>query len=253
MTLSEQLDELRNSILRDRSDIIAGDKDSLWSDETLIRYIKDAEHKFTRETLCLRDSTTLQVTRVKLRAGVKLYTLDKSIISVLSARYDTSESDLARSGHSVVNAHVPTSYPSFNPAATYHFPPGDPIAYQTDETLVTMGGNFGVSLGVFPAPGVTTDSKYLYLRVIRQPIVGYGIDCLDRESEIPENYQLDVLEWAAYRALSTFDADAGAPTTAAAHKAAYQEAVKACVREIKRMMFTNIGWNNGRNGFRWTR
>lgn len=252
MNLADQLYELRVNILRDRSDIIAGDTDSLWSDETLIRYIGDAERRFTRQTLILRDSTTPHVVQVKLKSGIKTYPLHPSVLSVISARYDTKQSDLLRSGHAMVTIAPPAEYMSFSPVADYQIPPSDPIAYYTDEALV-FAQKGAVTFSVYPAPGPIQDGKLVYLRVARLPLTAYDITCQERESEIADDYELDVLEWAAYRAQRTFDADAGAPTSADAHKKAFDDAVDACKREVQSKMFANIGFKYGRNGFSWER
>lgn len=252
MNLGEQLQELRNNVLRDRSDIIAGDTDSLWSDETLLRYIKDAERRFARHTMLLRDSTTPEVVQIKLKTGVVTYPTHKSVISVLSARYDTNQQDIQRSGHAILSGAGAPEFLTFDPTSPYTVSPGAPLAYYTDETLV-FARQGAVAVSVYPAPSATENNKTLHLRVIRLPTTDYDISCLDRESEIPEDYQLDVLEWAAHRAQRGFDADAGAPTSADAHKKAFDEAVEKAIREMKRKMFGNTGLRYGGNGFSWTR
>lgn len=252
MNLGEQLDELRTNVLHDRSDLIAGDSDSLWSDETLLRYIGDAERRFARRTLLLRDGTTPEAIRVKLKEGVTTYPAHKSVIAVLSARYDTATHDLHRSGHGIVNQQSPQEFLSFDPSTSALTPPGAPIAFYTDETLV-FARQGGVTVSVYPVPGADEADKYLYLRVIRLPMSQYDNACLDKESEIPEDYQLDVLSWAAYRALRGFDSDSGAPTSAESHKAAFEDAITKAIQEMKRKMFANTGLQYGGNGFVWTR
>lgn len=257
MTLEEQLSELRFNVLRDRSDLIQGDLDSLWDDATLVRYIGDAERRFARQSLILRDSTTPEATRVVLKNGVQTYPLHRSVIAVISARYiDASGTpyDLQRTGHAIVVQSSPIENLVFDPADPYtsSLPPGPPLAYFTDETLV-YARQARVTFSVYPVPSPTEDGSTLSLRVIRLPMTRYGLDCLDRESELPEDYQLDVLEWAAYRAQRTFDGDAGAPTSAEQHKAAFQEAVTAATREAKRKMFVGTQLAYGANGFTWMR
>lgn len=257
MTLDEQLHELRHNVLRDRSDLIAGDTDSLWSDETLLRYIGDAERRFARQSLILRDSTTPEVTQLKLKQGVQLYPLHPSVIAVISARYTDASGtpyDLNRSGHAIISQASPIETVIFDPSDPYtsQLPPGAPLAYFTDETLV-YARQSRVTLSVYPIPSATEDGQMLSLRTIRLPTSKYTKDCLDRESEIPLDYQLDVLEWAAYRAQRTFDGDAGAPTNAEQHKTAFNEAVAAATREAKRKMFAGTSLAYGANGFTWTR
>jgi hypothetical protein len=260
MTLDEQLDELRTNVLRDRSDMINGPDDSLWSDATLLRYIGDAERRFARQSLILRDSTTPELTQVTLKNGIQTYPLHRVILSVLSARYTDPASgnpyDLQRSGHALIAQAAPIEAISWDPAAPYstQLPPGDPLAFFTDETLV-YNRNARMTLSVYPVPGPNQDGTTLSLRTIRLPMSTYRDTQadLERESELPEDYHLDVLEWAAYRAQRTFDGDAGAPTSADQHKAAFVEAVAAATREAKRKMFSETQIAYGANGFTWTR
>lgn len=257
MNLGDQLEELRYNILRDRSDLIAGDSDSLWSDTTLLRYIKDGERRFARQSLILRDSTTAEVTQVRLKLGVQTYVLHPSVISVISSSYtpvNATQYDLMRSGHSLITQMVPNEVLQFDPANPWsaQLPPGPPIAYFTDETLV-FARQARVTFSVYPVPSATEDGTTVFMRVIRMPMTKYSLDSLDRESELPEDYQLDALEWAAYRAQRTWDGDAGAPTNAAQHKSAFDDAVVAAKREAKRKMFANMQIKYGANGFSWTR
>lgn len=252
MTLDEQLEELRRNMLRDTSDLVAGDADELWSDETLLRYIKDAERRFARRTMMLRDSTTTEVVQVRLRTGVSTYKLHESVFGVLSARYNTDAYDLARSGHSLVYQGVPNEFLGFDPSSASAESPGAPRMYYTDETTVFQR-NAAVTLTVYPAPSATENNLIIYLRAIRHPTCGYTLDDLDKESEIPEDYQLDVLEWAAYRALRGFDAEAGAPNEADRHKLAFEEAVRRGRNEMMRSTHVNTTVSCGGYGFSWTR
>jgi hypothetical protein len=240
MTLGEMLDELRAAMLRDIS------LPPLWSDEILLRYIKDAERRFARHTLCLRDSTTESITQVILETGVKSYVLDPSVLSVLSARYDTDKSDLARSGHAVVAERIDTSSDINSWYVSQVEDTGRPNAYYTDETLVN-GGSARVTLLVYPTPTTAENGKLVYLRVIRLPKTVYSLDTLDAESEIPEDYQLDCLDWAAYRALRNNDADAGENTKAEVFKDSFGEAVAQATKELKRTLFADTGIRYGRN------
>jgi hypothetical protein len=262
MNLGEQLAELRFNVLRDRSDLIAGDTDSLWSDETLLRYIGDAERRFARRSLILRDATTPEVTQLTLRQGVQTYPLHRSLLAVISARYWSPGGapgtgyDLQRSGHALITQAAPLEALNWDPADPYssQLPPGAPLAYYTDETLV-YNRAARMTLSVYPLPDVTQDGTLLYLRTIRLPLSGYrNIETdLARESELNEDYQLDVLEWAAYRAQRTFDGDAGAPTLAEQHKQAFLDALTQATREAKRKMFAETTLRYGANGFSWER
>ncbi len=251
MILSDALSELRQNILRDFSDQIAGTSDNLWSDSTLLRYIKDGERRFARQALCLRDSTTPAVAQIKLKVGVTTYPLNIAVIAVLSARYNIDTFDIQRSGHALVSQFTPPEFLTYDPSTGFNAQPGRPIAFYTDETLVYAGAG-RVTLSVYPVPSATEDGTILYLRTIRNPLTVYSLDNLNADSEIPEDYQLDCLEWAAYRALRHFDADAGASAPADHHKAAFDEAVLNARKELKRTMFANSTFRYGTNGWNYT-
>jgi hypothetical protein len=251
MVIGDLLGELRNNLLRDFSDQIAGTSDRLWSDDTLLRYIKDGERRFARRALCIRDSTTPAVTRVTLKTGITTYGLHPSAIAVLSARWNTDMFDIQRSGHALVGQATPPEVFTYDPVVGFNTQPGRPIAYYTDETTV-FAGSGRVTLSVHPAPSTTENNTVLYLRVIRNPLTGYTTSDLETESEIPEDYQFDCLEWAAYRALRHFDADAGASTPSEHHKAAFDEAVLNARKELKHTLFANMTLRYGSNGFAYT-
>ena len=51
MNVGEMLDELRGNILRDKSTIVSGASDRLWSDESLMRYMNEAYNLFARRSM----------------------------------------------------------------------------------------------------------------------------------------------------------------------------------------------------------
>lgn len=254
MNLRDKLNELRNNILRDRSALIAGSNDQLWDDATLLRYIKDAEYRFARLTLLLSDSTTPEYTQVKLKTGQTTYPLNELIISVGSVRYDTDTGDLQCTGHAVLAQTSPPEFLSFDPSSPSTTSPGRPVAYFTDETLVyaTSGK---VTLSVYPAPSAAENGKTMYLRVYRRPNTTYTKAALNKDEcgEIPEDYELDVLEWAAYRAQRNYDADGASLTTAESHKDRFDMAVKEALKDLRRKRFVPMQVQYGGNGFSYTR
>lgn len=253
MKLQEQLDELRNNILRDQSDLVAGDRDALWSDDTLLRYIKNAEWRFARDTFVLRDGTSPLVTRITLRDGVSTYPLHKSVLGVLSARLGLHAPDLQRTNHGIVHTIRAPQWTAYDPLQNYDLPPGKPVAYLTDETSV-FASQGGVNLTVYPHPDATQDGHVIHMRVVRRPICGYSVEKdLNRDSEYDDDFALELLEYAAFLAQRTFDADAGAPTSSVDHKKMYDE----LVARTKKAMLVNaaafMGVQYGMNGFTWVR
>lgn len=248
MTFDDLLDELRNNILRD----IAAPY--LWSNATLARYIEDAQRQFARKSLCIRDASTPTATQVSLSAGIDTYTLHPSVYAVLSANFNRSSVDLARAGHSQLNGAVAPDALWFDVNDVTTFPPGAPRAFTTDEQ--TIGGSAGqsaITLRMFPVPSDAESGLLVNLRVVRGPLSAFTEDSGSQLCEIPEEYQLDMLEWAAYRALRNHDADGGSAGSAADHKARFGDAVLEAAKDAKRRMFTPMKWGFGHNGFTYTR
>jgi len=247
MNLEALLSELRGNVLRDDAELASGPDDHLWSDETLVRYINDAYLRFARRTLALRDASTPEVVEVPLDAGVSLYALHGSILSVVSARYDTDPNDLARVGRSLMQYMTPPDPLSFDPNSPQPLTPGRPYAFGTDETVE----EHRVNLTVWPAPATEQAGKLIRLRVARKPLVMFTLDDMEQECELDDDYQLDMLEWAAYRAQNTSDVD-GASTAADKHKTAFEDAVAGVLKDMRRKMFAPMQFQFGRNGFTWS-
>jgi hypothetical protein len=252
MKLGEQLNELRGNILRDRSDLIAGDSDSLWSDESLLRYIRDGERRFARRTLMIRDGHSPQYCQFTLRDAVREYALHELVIALISARAAGQTSDLYRSGHALVQPPKSREVLDFDVISNDTATTGAPQAVYTDETLV-YASRGRVTASVYPIPTSVEAGTVISTRVVRLPKGDYTLNDLDRESEIPEDYQLDVLQWAAYRAQANHDGDAGSATSADRHREAFDDAVTRAIRETKRKLFVGTGINYGQNGFTWER
>ena len=252
MNLGELLEELRENILHDRSDQIAGDSDQLWSDKTLVRYIDQAERKFARESLILRDGRTPEVTRLQTRMLQREYPLHPSVIAVISARCNHDRADLARAGHSSFDTyHVPDTY-FFDPSSLSSLPPGKMVAFDTDEGLGDDGEGSLSSMifRVYPSPdGV--HAQEIRLRVLRLPVNRLTLDNLDASPEVPEDHHLDILDWAAYLALRIVDLDAGAPDRAKEFKTSFEEHVAEAKKIAMWKLFTPMQWGFGRNGFSW--
>jgi hypothetical protein len=253
MNMRDKLKELRENILRDRSALIAWASDTLWSDTTLLRYIKDAEYRFAKQTLIIRDSETPEIVRVTLRAGVTNYKLHPLVLGLVSAKYDTDTIDLQRIGHSLLSRARDVPFLTFDATTISTLSPGRPQGIYTDEALSTTGEG-KVVLSVYPTPSAAEAGKVLYLRVYRLPKTSYTLSASkDDCGEIPEVYELDVLEWAAYRAQRNYDADGASLTTADSHKERFDMAVKEALKDIRRKRYVPPTLGLGANGFTYTR
>lgn len=253
MIFRELLDELRTNILRDNSSLLAGDDDRLWSDVTLARYINEAYRRFARETLIIWDATTPELTQVFLQPGVTLYPLNPAALSVRSVRYHTDAVDLPRASHTRLDTYVGATQDQFFDVNTAsELAPGRPRAWTVDEEL-QGGPNTPITLRVYPKPSTDEAGNVLYLRVSRLPLEPLTLDNEDAELEIPEDYHLDILNWAAYRAYSNHDADGGDATAAEKHKKAFDDCVKTAMQDAARRTFAPHGFSLGNGAFRWSR
>jgi len=249
MNLEALLGELRDNVLRDNAELAAGPDDQLWSDETLVRYINVAQQRFARRTLSLRDASTPEVTQVTLSAGVFSYVLHEKVLAVVSGKYDTDTVDLNRIGRVLVTQVLPYDPPWFDPSTVGTLTPGRPRAFSTDETLdVETAG--AVVMTVYPTPTSTEEGKIIYLRTARLPLDDFDVNALSAECELPEMYQLDMLEWAAYLALRNSDID-GHSAAADDHKARFNDAVAEVLQDVRRKMRVPVKFNFGQNGFSW--
>ncbi len=249
MNVAEALDELRVGILRDMSTLKSGPTpdDHYWSDGRLVRYIDDAHKRFARMTLCIHDDTTASVVRVVLRDGVDIYPLHPAVRMVLSARHQDDTQDMVRITHQNAINQNNDFTEDFQFAIVTN--PGKPVRFSTDEGMDPTR-NHAIRMRFLGIPDATQVGKVVYLRVIRQPLLSITAANTDKTGfEIPEEYQLDMLEWAAYRALRNWDIDSEDRTKANTHKERFEAAVMECKRDVLRKTWAPPRWKFGGNGF----
>jgi len=231
MNLEELLEELRENILRDVSDEVGHSQDSyLLNDRSLVRYIEEGVVKFAVGTLCIRDETTPEVTRVRLVPGVESYELDPRVVAVFGAR--VGHANLRRTTYSGM-----TSAPDVAPSTSIEdwgrrYTHAAPCWFYTDRE--------SGKLGVWPTPGDNAAGTDLILRVARKPLRKLEATDLKAVPEIPDEYHMDVLEWAAWRALRNHDADLEALAKASQHRKRFLETVEELSRQAKRLLAQDV-------------
>ncbi len=266
MTLDEMMHILREDILHDRSDQVSGPSDHLWSDTTLCFYLNEAQRRFARKTLCIRDGLTPSCTQITTGAFQKEYTLDKSVIAVISAKFmgngeyvngvyngsvKPDIADLARGGHYQFSTYNTPDRYYFNPDELSTLPPGKPLAFDTDEYTTTNDkGSYGViNFRSYPVPSTEYAGCLIQLRVNRMPLNKLSTANMDATPEIPEEYHRYLLDYAAYLALRIVDHELGDPERAAEFEQQFNKHVDEAKNEMLRKMFTPNVWGFGRNGF----
>jgi len=266
---------LREEILHDRSDQVNGTSSYLWSDTTLIFYINESIRRFAKETLCIRDGTNPQYTQITTVADQKEYPLDPAVIAVLSARnigngsyvngvYTLNpalpvgteliypdKADLARAGHANLDTyHTPDTY-FFNPDELSQLPPGKPLVFATDDyTTADAEGSIGVvSMRLYPIPSAPWANSVIQMRVARYPKEDLTERNLQVVPEIPRDWHLNSLDWAAYLALRIVDHELGDPARAMQFKQSFEQHVIDAKAEFQKKQFQPNVWAFGHSGF----
>lgn len=236
MTLQEMLEELRDVILRDVSNAISADEqDLLWSDASLLRYINNGYQRFCERAMILEDATSPEATQIALQEGVMSYPLHKSVISVASAVLDGKA--LRKTSTRVSQGDLPEVV-GFSPALVTKY--RGVSAYVPDYNAGTFY--------VLGTPTAEEDGKIVNLRVVRLPLTLLSLDDVEASPEIPEQYHLDILEWAAFRALRNHDNDAENMAKASAHSTRFERAVEEAKRTHEARTF--VGFSHSPS-WRW--
>jgi hypothetical protein len=258
MTLGELLYDLRTNMLRDSSNQVAGaQSDYLWTDETLVRYINEAEDEVARRTMCLRDATTPEVCQFSTVSNQEFYQLDDRVLSVMSVRMAGDNADLAIAGHSDLDTYkMPNTY-FFDPSQLSQLSPGKPQAYTTDEGILT-GGNgtmTATQLRMYPIPLAPYAPNLASMRVIRLPLLPLHLTDLKRSPEVPRNWHRRMLWWAASLALEGPDLDvAGGDglNRAKYYSNKFDNAINEMKSDMEHKIQRPPQWSFGRNGFSYS-
>lgn len=230
MTLEEMLEELREVILRDASDAVSADaEDFLWSDRALVRYINDGYQRFCERSQILEDATTPAVCQITLQEDVLSYPLHPSIISVASAVFEGKA--LRKVSTNESQGHLPEVV-GFSPALVANY--RGVSAYVPDYNVGTFY--------VLGKPTADQAGKIVNLRVTRLPVAPLTLDDVTVVPELPQQYHLDILEWAAFRALRNHDNDAENMAKASAHSTRFERAVEEAKRTHEARTFVGFSY-----------
>jgi hypothetical protein len=214
-------------------------------------YINEAHRRFARRALCLRDAQTPSVTQVKLVPQQSIYKLHPSVLRVTSARHQDCQTDLMRISHTS-NFTFSNPHTDFVDYTTVRAP-GRPMRFTTDESL-ELDDEHEIRIMFDTVPNDEQLDKIVYLRVIRLPIDDLTTKSMSAEPEIPVDWQIDMLEWAAWRALRNWDVDAEAEEKAERHRKRFDEAIAECLKEVQqKKLFQPVNWKFGGNGYTYTR
>ena len=226
MDTQELLQELRENILRDISDAESPTQsDFLWDTNTLLRYLNEAYFRFARLSKYIQDATTPEATEITLVPGQTEYPLHSSVLEILSARYGDLSLGITKT--SVLNG---DRRDMASPQPVYTSMKSHPVSIVVPD----------YELGVLKVAGEPKDSdagETINLRITRLPLAKLKQN--DPGPEIPEHMQLDILEWAAYRALRNHDFDGENVRKASSHRNRFEAAIEEAVEEFRSRTFTD--------------
>jgi hypothetical protein len=199
MILEDLVKYLRLDILDDFvsgwDSMVEGSNNSelLWSNESLARYINEAQKQAVRRSLLIKDFTTYTITTV---ANTSTYTLDSKIIRVKDIDNDTDGLPLTE-----------LQYEDVRGVQNWKTAAGTPDYYIVD---YDMG-----KIRLYKIPEAV---HTLNLVVYRLPLKDLDWDTGSSASpEIREEYQIPMLHYAAFLAYSKQDVDAFDPQKAMYH------------------------------------
>lgn len=226
MNTGDLLAYVASEYLDDRTELLDGDPDSLWSDRTLVRYLNAAQERLARRAWLLVDIGHPKAGVITLVTGKTVYTWHQSVLVVLDATFDEDVVTLPRSTDADIRGALPPSPDFFDVNTVTARTPGNPLAIATD-----VGTRL---LRVTPAPAADQAGLKLYLRVARLPICPLEHDKPKGEPEIDSQWHLDMCHYAAGMALQKPTADSSQKTQGKALVDDFERVVREARQERER-------------------
>lgn len=223
MTLSELMDQLRCATLRDTA------LPRLWSDTELVRYLNHAQMDFAVRTHALVDDTTPATCKITTVAGQAVYPIHNSVVIVTEAgivSYDTATQE--QNNFTLLEDRT-------RHQLQRNFSKGRPAAYTAQ--VRTNAIRF------FPIPDAAYDIEMV---VARKPL--YQMERGNDLPEIPEEYHLALVDFAAFRALTNNNPESANMASGKEFKALWDLAV----RDAKRAIATLRAGENPQARGNWT-
>lgn len=202
MKLSDLLDYTAKEFLDDRTDILDGDPDEIWSDTTIVRYLNEAQNRLCRRSWVLVDLGHATAGVIVLKTGVTTYPIHKSVLRIMSATPEDTQIPLGRSTDSRLQFSVADDPDFFDVNLPYTQTPGRPVAFATDAATRL--------LRVDRAPSATENGLRLLLKTVRLPSCALSLEDTDAEPEVAEEYHLWLPMYAAGRCLTHPNVDSSA-------------------------------------------
>ena len=247
MTLDEMLTYTASEFLDDRTELVTGDNDDLWSDSYLVRQFNEAARILCRRAWVIVEYGTVPAGSITLRTGISVYPLHPSVLRVYDGTPTTQAAPLGRTEDiNLRDTSVITPYPAdaFNAvelgsaaslaggSATLS---GAPLAFASDAASRT--------LRVFPPPTSDQNGLKVVMKIARLPIVELTLDDTDAEPETPREWDIAICEYAAGKALTLPNVDADQKPEGRRLLAEFAETVRLARQERQRAEASAYRWN----------
>lgn len=199
MNLDEMLSYTAAQYLDDRTELVDGDNDSLWSDDFLVRQFNEGQRLLARAAWCIIKEGELSCGRIVLATGKAVYDLHPSILRVILATPADVENPLYRTSDAALRGAARDPDLPYDLNDTGTTAAGRPLAIATD------AGTRQVR--IFRTPSATENGLVVNLKVVRLPITKLTLDNTDASPEVPEDYHELLCRYAAGRALTLPNVD----------------------------------------------
>jgi hypothetical protein len=201
MTLEEMLQYVGSEFLDDRTDLVEGDADELWSDAYLVRQFNEAQRIMARRAWVIIEYGRSPAGLITLQTGRALYPLHESVLRVYDATPATQLAPLGRAEDA--NIRDPNGVAS-----------GPFSAYETGEYAARSAGTNAAyplvfasdaasrTIRVSPTPIAAQNGVRVALKIARLPLCELALNDTRAEPEVPAEFHMAICEFAAGKALT---------------------------------------------------
>jgi len=235
MNLAELLKYTAGQYLDDRTEMVDGDGDSLWSDDFLVRQLNEAQRKLARRAWCIIEEGVVPAGVISLVTGVAVYALHKSVLRVYWAMPSDQTWPLARTSETRLLGQRNVDDGNFNIDTSVVAETGRPVAFATDAGTRQMR--------VFRTPSATENGLAISLKIARLPITWFTVDNMDGAPEVPEDYHELLCRYAAGKALTLPNVDGQQRAIGRELLAEFDQEVREARQDRQRAEMEPAAWN----------
>lgn len=211
MTLAELLDFIGVELLDDRTEMLEGESDEVWSDTSIVRRLNEAQRVLCRDAWVLEDTdldrvdpeTGEKICQIQLIENQTDYSFSKHILHIKSMKLSDTDVDMTRVGYNDNRIRADRweqdpQYWDVNAAVIENS--GRPTRYSTDRGTRVVK--------VRAKPDATAALLQLNMVVVRMPVYKLSLDNTTACPEVPEEYHEMIGQYAAGKLLQHPTVDA---------------------------------------------